>query len=108
MLQVLANLITNAIKFTPGGGTIRVRVERVGEELAFAVSDTGCGIPEALLESVFDRFWQAGENDRRGVGLGLYITRCIVEAHGGTIRAESVVGAGSVFRFTLSPRPSAA
>jgi signal transduction histidine kinase len=54
-----------------------------------------------MLESIFERFWQVGKNDRRGLGLGLYISRCIVEAHGGTIKAESTLGEGSRFTFTL-------
>jgi signal transduction histidine kinase len=105
ILQVLANLVTNAIKFTSQGGDIRVRGERTGGELHFSVSDTGSGIPASMLEAVFDRFWQVGKNDRRGVGLGLYISRCIVEAHGGTIRAESTLGQGTTFHFTL-PGPA--
>lgn len=101
MLQVLANLITNAIKFTPSGGSILIRGERAADELRICVSDTGVGIPEDMLEAVFERFWQVGKNDRRGVGLGLYIAQCIVEAHGGKIWAESSEGNGSSFFFTL-------
>ena len=101
MLQVLANLIANSIKFTPQGGSIRVHCQRVGELLEFCVEDTGEGIPAAMLEAVFERFWQVGKNDRRGLGLGLYISRCIVEAHGGNIRAESRPGQGTRMFFTL-------
>lgn len=101
MLQVLANVITNAIKFTSEGGSIRVRSECAGEELRFSISDTGSGIPGNLLEAIFERFWQVGKNDRRGVGLGLFISRCIVEAHGGRIWAESKPGEGSTICFTL-------
>lgn len=101
MLQVLANVIANAIKFTSRGGSIRVRGEHAGDELHFSISDTGSGIPSDLLEAIFERFWQVGENDRRGVGLGLYISRCIVEAHGGKIWAESRLGEGSKLCFTL-------
>ncbi|MHB8058440.1 MAG: sensor histidine kinase [Desulfuromonadaceae bacterium] len=101
MLQVLANLIANSIKFTPKGGNIRVHCERNGELLVFCVGDTGDGIPVAMLEAVFERFWQVGKNDRRGLGLGLYISRCIVEAHGGNIRAESSPGKGTRMFFTL-------
>ncbi len=100
MLQVLGNLLSNAIKFTGQGGEIIFRGERVGEELRFCVSDTGRGIPETSLTSVFERFWQVGQNDRRGLGLGLYISRCIVEAHGGSIWAESK-GEGSTICFKL-------
>jgi signal transduction histidine kinase len=101
MLQVLANLISNAIKFTAQGGRIRVRCEVSGDAIGFAISDDGVGVPETMLESVFERFWQVGKNDRRGLGLGLYISRCIIEAHGGTIWAESKLGEGSRFCFRL-------
>jgi signal transduction histidine kinase len=101
MLQVLANLIANSLKFTPRGGTIRVEVERRTDELCCAVHDTGSGIPAHMLEAIFQRFWQVRSDDRRGVGLGLYITRCIVEAHRGRIWAESTEGVGSTLRFTL-------
>lgn len=101
MLQVLANLISNSLKFTPRGGTIRVEAERGASELRCAVHDTGSGIPSEMLEAIFQRFWQVQANDRRGVGLGLYITRCIVEAHHGRIWAESPSGRGSTLRLTL-------
>ena len=101
MLQVLANLITNAVKFTDPGGAVTVRAAHTADALCVSVLDTGIGIPEHMLESVFERFWQAGKNDQRGVGLGLYISKCIVEAHGGRIWAESHVGAGSAFHFTI-------
>lgn len=101
MLQVLANLITNSIKFTSRGGKIWVRAVRAEDELRLSVSDTGSGIPSDLLDAVFERFWQVTKGDRRGLGLGLYISRCIVEAHGGKIWAESKLGEGSTFWFTL-------
>jgi signal transduction histidine kinase len=101
LLQVLVNLIVNAIKFTPPGGRVRVDCERIDAAVVFRVADTGQGIPSTMLESIFERFWQVGKNDRRGLGLGLYISRCIVEAHGGTIKAESTLGEGSRFTFTL-------
>jgi signal transduction histidine kinase len=107
ILQVLANLIGNAIKFTPRGGTIRVSAARAGDHVRLSVQDTGPGIPEAQREAVFERFWQVGANDRRGLGLGLYIARGIVEAHGGTIRAESTLGEGTTFHVTLAaPAPA--
>lgn len=106
MLQVLANVIANAIKFTSQGGSIRIRGERAGDELRFCISDTGSGIPGNLLEAIFERFWQVGKEDRRGVGLGLYISRCIVEAHGGKIWAESTLGKGSRICFTLPGAPA--
>lgn len=101
MLQVLANITANAVKFTSRGGSIQIRGECAGDELRFSISDTGTGIPGDLLEAIFERFWQVGKNDRRGVGLGLYISRCIVEAHDGKIWAESTLGEGSRFCFTL-------
>ncbi len=106
MLQVLANTIANAIKFTSEGGSIRVRGERAGGELRVSISDTGSGIPGNMLEAIFERFWQVGKNDRRGVGLGLYISRCIVEAHGGRIWAESRLGEGTCIIFTLPVAPN--
>ncbi|HYI02814.1 HAMP domain-containing sensor histidine kinase [Hyalangium sp.] len=105
VLQVLANLLTNAIKFTPAGGRISLRVEPVGQDVRFSVADTGSGIPGHQLEAVFERFWQARE-DRRGLGLGLYISKGIVEAHRGRIWAESQLGKGSTFSFTLPGAPA--
>lgn len=106
MMQVFANVIANAIKFTSRDGKISIHGERVGDELRFCISDTGSGIPGHLLESIFERFWQVGKNDRRGLGLGLYIAKCIVEAHGGRIWAESKLAEGSKVCFTLpSTRP---
>jgi signal transduction histidine kinase len=101
ILQVLTNLLSNAIKFTPANGNVVVHVERIGDEIRFAVSDTGPGIPTEKLEEVFVRFLQLTKNDRRGVGLGLYISKCIVLAHGGRIWAERRIGGGSTFCFTL-------
>jgi signal transduction histidine kinase len=101
LLQVLANLIGNAIKFTPRGGTIGVHLEALPGMLRFCVRDTGVGIPAPMLDAIFERFWQVGANDRRGLGLGLYISKCIVEAHGGRIWAESEPAKGSQLYFTL-------
>jgi signal transduction histidine kinase len=100
-LQVFANLVGNSLKFTPTGGAVRVGGERVGAELRFSVSDDGPGIPAGKREAVFERFWQVGENDRRGLGLGLYIAKSIVEAQGGRIWVESTPGEGSTFFFTV-------
>ena len=105
ILQVLTNLLSNAIKFTPAHGAVTVRVERIEDDVRFAVRDTGAGIPGDKLEAVFDRFFQVDQHDRRGVGLGLYISKCIVRGHGGRIWAESTVGEGSTFCFTL-PLPA--
>jgi signal transduction histidine kinase len=101
ILQVLSNLIDNAIKFTPRGGSIRVRVVRKGNACEIAVADTGVGIPQHELKSIFQRFRQLAVGDRTGLGLGLYISMWIIEAHGGRIWAESTVGTGTTFYFTL-------
>jgi len=109
ILQVLANLVANALKFTPRGGQIVLRGERAGDGLRVSVSDTGAGIPNDQVEAVFERFWQGGKDDRRGLGLGLYISRCIIEAHGGRIWAENAPGKGSLFIFTIPggvPQPA--
>ena len=101
ILQVLSNLIGNAIKFTPRGGEVSFRAEQVEDELRLSVKDTGAGIAGNLIERVFQRFWQHDPHEQRGLGLGLYISQCIVDAHGGKIWVESTVGAGSVFHFTI-------
>ncbi len=101
MMQVYANVISNAVKFSSPGDTITLRCEKKGSELLFTVTDTGPGIPNDMLDAVFDRFWQVGKNDRRGLGLGLYISKCIIEAHGGKIWVQSTLGEGSSFFFTL-------
>lgn len=107
ILQVLANLIGNAIKFTPRGGNIVVHAQQVADSLEFSVADTGAGIPADQLENVFVRFVQVVKKDRRSLGLGLYISRCIVESHGGRIWVESKIGEGSCFRFSLPFKPAA-
>ncbi len=99
--QVLSNLLDNAVKFTDPGGRITVRVEGREEEILFSVADTGIGIRQDRLASVFNRYAQAQEARRAGAGLGLAIAKEIVEAHGGAIRAESEPGVGSTFFFTL-------
>jgi signal transduction histidine kinase/DNA-binding phage protein len=100
VLQVLSNLIGNAVKFTDAGGHVRVGAHTYGDEQWFSVTDTGIGIPEEQQPFVFDRFRQAGR-DRRGVGLGLPIARGIVEAHGGRIWLDSRPGMGTTVYFTL-------
>jgi len=100
VLQVLANLVSNAIKFTAAGGRVSISARADKDEIHFEVDDTGIGIPDELLPAIFERFRQISR-DRRGLGLGLHISKCIVEAHGGRMWAESKVGSGSAFHFAL-------
>jgi signal transduction histidine kinase len=100
VLQVLSNLIGNALKFTDDGGAVTVSVRDRGGEAKFAVADTGCGIPAEQLPFIFDRYWQA-KSARDGIGLGLSIAKGLVEAHGGRIWVESKVGQGTTFVFAL-------
>jgi signal transduction histidine kinase len=100
MFQVLANLLVNSIKFTPRGGSINIGCETAGDRWRCSVRDTGAGIPETHLKSVFERFSQVSP-DRRGLGLGLFISKYIVEAHGGEMSAESHLGHGTCVSFTL-------
>jgi len=100
ILRVLANLLGNAIKFSPEGGTVTVRAERSGVDLMITVADTGPGIPADHLPWVFERYWQARPASHVGVGLGLYIVRGIVTAHGGRVWAESSAS-GARLTFTL-------
>jgi signal transduction histidine kinase len=102
--QLLSNLVGNALKFTPAGGRVAVRVQRRDEGVVVSVTDTGEGIPAEQLPHVFDRFFQVSNSKmggRHGAGLGLPIARGIVEAHGGTIWIESAEGRGTTVRFTL-------
>jgi PAS domain S-box-containing protein len=102
VVQVLGNLLRNAIKFTPKGGRVVLSVEQHGGGVVFAVSDTGPGISIENQARLFERYWQSPGGARtRGAGLGLSIAKGIVEAHGGRIWVESAVGAGSTFLFAL-------
>ena len=102
LLRVFDNLIGNATKFTPRGGRIVVRVAVKNDDVIFSVIDSGVGIAADAVPHVFDRFWQATTRARRlGAGLGLPITKGIVEAHGGRIWVESEVGRGTSFFFTI-------
>jgi signal transduction histidine kinase len=108
--QVLSNLIGNAIKFTPAKGQITVSCARTGPEgqdVQVSVSDTGVGIATEKIESIFQRFSQINSRDRRGIGLGLYIAKMMVEEHPGRIWVESKLGEGSTFHFTLPVRSGA-
>jgi signal transduction histidine kinase len=101
ILQVLGNLVGNAMKFTDREGRIDIAVKRHRGEVLFTVHDTGPGMAHEHLVAIFERFWQIQTTKRSGLGLGLYIAKRIVEAHGGRIWAESEPGRGSAFHFTL-------
>jgi two-component system sensor histidine kinase GlrK len=104
MLQVLRNLLINAVKFTPKGGNIRVITKTEGDQLMVSVKDNGPGISEEHLETIFDKFQQVNildSNKITGTGLGLSIVKHIILAHGGKVWVESTLGKGSVFTFSL-------
>jgi signal transduction histidine kinase len=101
VLQVLSNLLGNALKFTPQGGEVRVSIETQREMVRFTVSDTGPGISAENLSRIFERFWKDETPGKKGTGLGLFIAKGIVEAHGGQIWVESEPGRGSRFHFTI-------
>ncbi len=99
--RVLTNLIANAIRHTPNGGTVTIRAEAADNVVTFGVEDTGEGIPEEYRQRVFERFVQVPGATQGGAGLGLSIANSIVRAHGGEMTVDSQVGKGSLFRFTL-------
>ena len=101
VLQVLSNLIGNALKFTPAGGVVSYTAEPRKGEVLFSVTDTGPGIPREHLGDIFNPFWQAKRTERLGAGLGLPIAKGIVESHGGKIWVESRESGGTKFYFTL-------
>lgn len=101
VLQILSNLVGNAIKFTPEGGSIYIDVRVNGHDAQFSVRDSGRGISDAELPRIFDRFWQAQSKNGGGIGLGLSIVKGLVEAHGGRPWVESQLGVGTTFFFTL-------
>ncbi len=102
LVQVLANLLGNALRFSERGGAVAVAAQLCEHGVEFSVSDNGPGIPEVELSRIFERYWTVRRNaPKGGTGLGLAIARGIVEAHGGRLWAESSVGAGSTFRFTV-------
>ena len=111
MEQVLSNLVSNAIKYSPDGGEIRLSGRATANGVEIAVADQGIGIAESQLATVFDKFYRADSRTSRsvtGVGLGLYICRTVVEAHGGRIWVESEVGSGSTFRILIPREPEPA
>jgi signal transduction histidine kinase len=101
LLQMIDNLVGNALKFTPRGGLVSIGRCVDGHEVRVSVADTGPGISNEQLERLFDRFWQAQGADRRGIGLGLHIAKAIAEGHGGRLWVESTVGSGSTFHFAM-------
>lgn len=101
LLQVVSNLVGNAVKFSDPGGRVDVRAVRDGEGVMLEVRDRGRGMDAEEQEHLFDRFWQARRSDREGAGLGLAIVKGIVEAHGGSVAVESEPGKGSSFRIGL-------
>jgi len=105
VMRVLGNLLSNAAKFTSEGGNVTVTLAREEGFCKVSIADTGAGIDADALPHVFERFWQADSAARRGTGLGLAIAKGIVEAHGGRIWAESELGRGSTFHFTLPLAP---
>jgi signal transduction histidine kinase len=98
--RVIANLLDNAITYTETGGTISVRLSETNSAILLSVADTGRGIPEDKLPYIFDAFYRISR-DTKGSGLGLFIAKTIVEAHGGRIWADSTLGKGSTFKVTL-------
>src|SRR5262249_13203119 len=101
IIQVLSNLVGNALKFAARDGQVHVWARRDGERVEIAVSDDGPGISEDQVARIFDRYEQGKARGRAGVGLGLYIAQGIVEAHGGRMWVETELGTGSTFHFTL-------
>jgi signal transduction histidine kinase len=105
--QVLSNLIGNALKFTPAGGSVTLRVQQTEKEVHVSVSDTGPGIPIEQQQRIFDRFAQITNKDRSGLGLGLYISKMLIDAHRGQLWVVSTPGGGSSFRFSLPKQDQA-
>ena len=101
LAQVVSNLVGNALKFTPEGGRVELRAARAGDDVQVAVQDDGPGMTDEELGRIFDPYWQAGRTARLGAGLGLTISKGIVESHGGRLSVESKPGQGSTFTFTL-------
>jgi signal transduction histidine kinase len=108
LAQLLDNLVSNAIKFTPAGGTVTIRARAAGEGVELEVRDSGVGIPADELPHLFDRFFRASTAVAPGTGLGLTIARSIADLHGATISVDSTVGVGSTFRLTLPLAPPTA
>jgi signal transduction histidine kinase len=107
MSQVLANLVGNAIKFTPRDGMVIVRVERTGDRVRFSIADSGPGIAPEHVPHIFDRHWKSETGGARGTGLGLFIAKTIIDAHGGSIEVETQVGRGTTFHVEVDLAPPA-
>jgi signal transduction histidine kinase len=104
--EMLLNMVTNAIKYTPQGGTVSLALQEQRDAVVFTVRDTGIGIAAGDLPHIFERFWRADParsrtGNRPGIGLGLAITKWIVEAHGGSITVQSRPGRGTLFTVWL-------
>jgi signal transduction histidine kinase len=107
LVQVVVNLVANAVRFTPRGGRVSVRLVDAGPEVEIQVEDTGVGIPAAALPQIFES-WRQAHTDRGGTGLGLAVVRGVVQAHGGRVTAESLEGKGSRFTVLLPRAPETA
>jgi len=104
LVQVLDNLVGNALKFSSKGARVVVGLGQQGSDVVFSVADSGPGLSPDQIEHLFERFWQAERCDRRGCGLGLTLVKAIVDAHHGTIWVESRLGIGTTFYFTVPTR----
>jgi signal transduction histidine kinase len=101
VLQIFSNLVGNAIKFSEPGQRILISAERDGQSVRFAISDEGAGIAPEHVAHLFDRFWRVRGRKRDGTGLGLWIVKGLVEAHGGRVSVDTALEKGSTFSFTL-------
>ena len=101
IFQVLSNILSNAIKFTPINGSIEVAIKKSGNVSIVSISDTGRGIKNSEIDFVFEKYWTGSCEGQSETGLGLFICKKIIEAHGGSIQAENVVGKGARFCFSL-------
>jgi signal transduction histidine kinase len=101
IVQVLSNFLGNPMQFTPRGGTVALHVQQPLHQVEFSLVNSGSGISPSDLPHIFERFWQIDNHARRGLGLGLYICKTIVDGHGGAITAENELGKGTTIRFSL-------
>src|SRR5262249_35934304 len=101
VIQALSNLLANAVKVVPNGGSVTVDICAINEQLVFSVIDDGPGIPDSDLPRLFDRYWRGKDCGYKGAGLGLAIVKGLIDAHGGRVWVESKLGEGATFRFSL-------